>query len=898
MIGQSLGHYKILEKLGEGGMGEVYQAEDTELRRRVALKVLPPEMATDPERLERFKREARTVAALNHPNIVTIYSVESAADLHFLTMELVEGQTLGQLIPSSGLKLDQLFDIAIPLADALVAAHESGITHRDLKPGNIMITDDGRVKVLDFGLAKVHDLEPEADATYMATEAITEDGRVLGTVPYMSPEQVEGKTLDPRSDIFSMGIILYEMATGNRPFAGDSSAALMSAILKESPSSVTVLKADLPRQLARIIAHCLEKNPERRFQTAKDLRNEFQSLSREIETGEILESSASVVSAVEPVRARSRLPILAGIGVVVLAVLAVTGFLLLRSDKEAAPGAAERVATPTAATNGRTMIAVLPFENLGPAEDEYFADGLTEEITSRLAVMSGLGVISRTSAMQYKENRPPLKQIGEELGVDYLLEGTVRWERPGEGPSRIRVTPQLIRVADDTHLWASRYDRELEEIFAVQSNIAEEVARELNVTLLEPERQALEERPTDNMEAYQAYLRGMDLWLEPGWDPPRFEVSAQMLERAVELDPGFVLPWAQLVSIHGILYAYYDPTTSRLEQSKRALDRALAIDPRHPEVRLAEGYYLYYGLTDYAGALEIFEAVEKERPNDSEVQQSIAWINRRLGRMDAALDRLHQALAIDPQNAHVNFHIGVTSAALRRFAEADPYFDRAIALAPDTIDMYRTKAEALVSWTGETTRAREVLARGPGNEELTAVWVDFDLRDRDFEGALATLDAAGMSSIEHSDRRAYLHLLTGFTHEALGDADRARQSFEAARLTAAEALEQAPRASLIRATSASALAALGRQEEAVQEASVAVEETAADRFAGPLFEEVLAWVYSRGGEEERAIDLLEELLATPYQEAITIRDLQHHPNWDPLRDHPRFQALLENHGLE
>ena len=287
---------------------------------------------------------------------------------------------------------------------------------------------------------------------------------------------------------------------------------------------------------------------------------------------------------------------------------------------------------PATATRSpeRTMLAVLPFENLGSADDEYFADGLTEEITSRLAVMSGLGVISRTSAMQYKENRPPLKQIGKELGVDYVLEGTVRWERPGEGPSRIRVTPQLIRVADDTHLWASRYDRQLEEIFAVQSSIAEEVARELNVTLLEPERQAAEERPTENMEAYQAYLRGMDLWLQPGWDTQRFELSAQMLERAVELDPEFVLPWAQLVSIHGILYAYYDQTDERRAKSKEALDHALALDPDHPEVRLEEGYYHYYVLSDYQSALEKFEAVEAGAP-------------QRLGR--TAVDRLDQPAA-------------------------------------------------------------------------------------------------------------------------------------------------------------------------------------------------------------------------------------------------------------
>jgi serine/threonine-protein kinase len=364
-----------------------------------------------------------------------------------------------------------------------------------------------------------------------------------------------------------------------------------------------------------------------------------------------------------------------------------------------------------------------------------------------------------------------------------------------------------------------------------------------------------------------------------------------MLERAVELDPEFVLPWAQLVSIHGILYAYYDPTADRLEQSQRALDRALALAPRHSAVRLAEGYYHYYGLTDYEGALEIFEAVEKDRPNDSEVQQSIAWINRRLGRFDAALDRLHQALAIDPQNAHVNFHIGVTSAALRRFAEADPYFDRAIALAPDTLDMYETKAETLVRWTGETAAARAVLARGPGNEESLDTWVRFDLQDRDFRGALARLDAVGLHTTDPPDPRPLLHLLRGVSHTALGEAGLARQSYEAARVTAEAILEDAP-SPFVRGLLAHALAGLGRKEEAIEQARVAFEEVATDRFGGVRLRESQAAVFVGVGEEDKAIDLLAELLATPYQDAITVPILQSQPRWDPLRDHPRFQELI------
>ena len=282
MIGTTLAHYKILAKLGSGGMGEVWRAEDNQLGREVAIKVLPAEMATDADRLERFKREARTVAALNHPNIVTLFSVEEADGVHFLTMELVEGKRLDEIIPASGLGLDRLFSIAVPLGEALAVAHDKGILHRDLKPANIMVSDDERVKILDFGLAKLLQSEtPGVEATLLQTEALTQAGMVVGTVPYMSPEQIEGKPVDHRTDIFSLGVVFYEMATGQRPFTGESSPALMSSILKDLPRTVTEMRDDLPRHLGRIVQRCLEKDPERRFQTMKDVRNELESLSQE-----------------------------------------------------------------------------------------------------------------------------------------------------------------------------------------------------------------------------------------------------------------------------------------------------------------------------------------------------------------------------------------------------------------------------------------------------------------------------------------------------------------------------------------------------------------------------------------------------------------------------------------
>ena len=288
MIGKTLSHYKILEKLGSGGMGEVYVAEDTKLHRNVALKILPPEMASE-ERRHRFEREAQAIAALNHPNIVTVFSVEESEGVHFITMELVQGKTLSELIPKKGLPLNKFFEIAIPLADAVSAAHEKGIVHRDLKPDNLMVSDEGRLKILDFGLAKLRQEFAQEGISELPTQSATQEGRILGTVAYMSPEQAEGKTVDHRSDIFSIGIILYEMATGERPFKGDTTASILSSILRDKPASVTELNPDVPRDLSKIIRHCLVKDPEDRYQTAKDLRYELKELKQEVESGEVVE---------------------------------------------------------------------------------------------------------------------------------------------------------------------------------------------------------------------------------------------------------------------------------------------------------------------------------------------------------------------------------------------------------------------------------------------------------------------------------------------------------------------------------------------------------------------------------------------------------------------------------
>jgi len=425
--GTRLGTYEIVALLGVGGMGEVYRAKDLRLGREIALKVLPARMSADAGRLARFEREARTVASLNHPNIVMLHSVEDDGDIRFLTMELVEGQSLDHALAPGGLPIPRVIELGISLADALAAAHEKGVVHRDLKPGNVMLTRDGRVKVLDFGLAKLasHDAFPEPSLTATVAPTISYAGSIMGTVPYMSPEQIRGETVDARTDLFALGIVLYELTSGTRPFMGETHADIGHAILHDAPQRLSSLRSDLPHDLERIIGACLEKDPGERAQTALDVSKTLRGLHKELE----------------------------------------------RSD----PGAPVKPAAPKAAS-----IAVLPFVNRSAsADDEYFSDGLADELLNVLAKIKGLRVTARTSSFNFKGKNASIAEIGRALQVATVLEGSVR-----KSGNRVRISVQLVSVSDSVQLWSETYDRILEDIFAVQDDIAKSVVRELRTTLL------------------------------------------------------------------------------------------------------------------------------------------------------------------------------------------------------------------------------------------------------------------------------------------------------------------------------------------------------------------------------------------------------------------------------
>ena len=633
MPGTKLGPYNISSLLGVGGMGEVYRAHDSKLGRDIALKVLPSKTAADPDRLKRFQREARAVAALNHPHIVTIYSVEERRGTHFLTMELVEGVALHHLIPKGGLPLEKIFEIAIPMAEALVAAHEKGIVHRDLKPGNIMIDKKTRVKILDFGLAKfggmswdwIDNTEPLGHATTfdLRPEAQTLAGAVMGTLPYMSPEQLQGHPVDPRSDLFSFGTVLYEMTVGQPPFSGQTSTEFLSAILQSSPRPVTELRADVPTGLEKILDGCLAKDAGDRYASARDLFEALEDLRREIRWGRD---------------------------------------------------------TVTRGNEIRDSVAVLPFANMSAdPDDEFFADGITEEIINALAQIEQLHVAARDSAFTFKGKHTDLHIVGERLNVRSVLTGSVR--RSG---NHLRITAQLQNVGDGYQLWSERYDRDAKDVFAIQDEIAGSIVDRLKVTLEVKRLGPLVKAGTKNLEAYQLYLKGRSFLSKRGSSIPR---ALGCFKQAVALDTEYALAWAGLADCYTLLdfYGFARPEAG-LPKGRDAAQRAVTLDPSLCEAHGAKACaHLLYD-REFAEAEREFLLALELNPRYVQARDWYAFFYLQLaaGRLEEGIAQATLALEHDPLSGYANALLGLTYFNSGRYTEASQMCERALELDPDS----------------------------------------------------------------------------------------------------------------------------------------------------------------------------------------------------------------------
>jgi len=668
-----LGVYRILGKLGEGGMGEVLLGEDSHLGRKAALKVLPSEVAADPDRQARFEREARLVASLNHPHIVTLYGYDVADGQPFLAFELVEGETLSRRMREDGLEIVAALDLAIPLADALAYAHAHGIVHRDLKPGNVMVTTDGHLKVLDFGLAKLVDPRGEVrgDET---TDYLTHTGMMLGTVPYMSPEQARGEPADARSDIFSFGIILYELVAGRRPFTGENTADLASSILRDEPEPLHVKRPDVPPELERIVGRCLAKTADRRYQHAKDLSIALAELRDALRSGTASASPAlaSPSQTAEAARTRTRAANRQLLWATIVLVLAVASFLVYRQlfpTSTSAPQASKA-----------ESVAVLPFENLsGSDDDRYFSDGMTDELLTALAGVPGLRVPGRSSVFAVRGKDWSPQQIGKALGVEHLVEGTV--QREGD---QIRITARLIGAGDGFQAWSQTFERKYADLFALQDEIAHAIVGELKVRLGGPPGKALVVPGTDRLDAYNLVMRAK--YSTGLRDPQALAEGVRLYQRAIEIDPSYALAQAGLAKTLGHIVQHVgDPDGTRVALALASARRAIELDPQ-----LAEGYSALSSALEFSGAEppEILGASERAiqlAPDYAPARLGLGSALCFLGYSRRGLSELEIARRLDPLDRGVIGTYAVQAASAGRLESAEKEARSFLDLDPDWV---------------------------------------------------------------------------------------------------------------------------------------------------------------------------------------------------------------------
>jgi eukaryotic-like serine/threonine-protein kinase len=883
--GTRLGPYEILSPLGAGGMGEVYKARDSKLQRDVAIKVLPRSLAADPDALARFEREALAVAALSHPNILAIFDFGTHEGTAYAVMELLEGETLRGKLDTGPIPQKQALDYALQVAKGLSAAHEKGIVHRDLKPENLFVTKDDHVKILDFGLAKrVETVSPDEETSAPMSAGQTVTGTVMGTAGYMSPEQVRGLSVDHRADIFSFGAILYELLTGAKAFKKDTPGDTMAAILRDEPPEPADSSRDISPGLDIIVRHCLEKERDNRFQSAKsivfalsqDSSSTFTSGARFVDT------LASGARFLERLPAGNRKA--AALTAAAILLLAVAGvFLWRRSHLSSGQVAAVK------------RVAVLPFENLGAPENDYFADGIADEIRGKLTSLPGVQVIARGSSMPYKKTTKTPRQIAEELNVSYLLTATVRWEKSG-GTSRVLVSPELVDVTRPdapTSKWQQPFDVALTDVFQVQSDVATRVAQALGVVLGAGEERRLSERPTQNLAAYDAFLKGEQIWNSSGDDPRSIRKENVFYEQAVALDPGFSQAWARIGWSNSILYFTSTPTPALAERARQAAEKAIALAPNRLEGYLALGCYERLIAKDFHRALEQYAKAQRVAPGNADLLSATARAEEGLGRWEAALEDLRLAASLDPRSA-VNFTaLGYALQRLRRYPEARETFERGLALAPTNLSLIGETAMTFLG-EGNLAGARAVLHGVPkdvGATELVAylanvndlVWV----LDEQQQKLLLRLTPTAFDD----DRGIWARCLTQ-AYALERDATNVRAYAEEASQAFEEQLRKTPDSAQRHVFLGLALAYLGRKEEAIREGErgVALDPVAKNAVRGPYYQHELIRIYMLAGEPEKALDKLESLLKIPYY--LSPRWLAIDPNFDPLRKNPRFQKLV------
>jgi serine/threonine protein kinase/Tfp pilus assembly protein PilF len=878
-----LGDYELLEEVGRGGQGVVFRARQKSLNRIVALKVISLGQWASKAHLKRFRLEAEAAARLEHPCIVPIHEVGERDGSCYFSMKFVEGGQLDEVARREPMSIRRAVELIAKVARTVHYAHEHGILHRDIKPGNILLDGEGEPHLTDFGLARLVETE----------STMTRTMEVLGTPSYMAPEQAvcNNAAVSSATDVYGLGAVFYQLLTGHPPFAGGTTYETIKLLLDTEPRQPRQLNPKVDRDLSTICLKCLEKDPNRRYSSALALAEDLEHWLRH-----------------EPIRARQtgvftrgkkwvrRNPTSALLAASLMALAAAAGWIVWKSDFIRHP-----------ATTG---IAVLPFENLSSDPDNaYFADGIQEEILTRLASIADLKVISRTSTQHYQSKPSNLREIAKQLGVANILEGSVR-----KADNQVRVNVQLINAQTDSHLWADTYDRNLTDILGVESEIAKRIAQSLQAKLTGREEQALAVKPTNNPEAYDAYLRGLAFEARSIFthDSPNAAAEASgFYERAVQLDPKFALAWARLSRADAFLYfngdstaARRDATAARRDAAKRALENAQKLAANSPETLLALGYYQYWVLRDYGAAKTTFDRVSKMLPGTSEVPKALGRITRREGHWDQSIAYYEQALALDPRNVELLPDAAWTYGMLRQFPTALKLYDRALDLRPNDPNVMAAKAgiyQAQGNLQGAASFLSEINEETPSENAFMAKLIQLRL-ERNYGEAVRLLQARlAQFHFDSEYHKANYQVDLAFMQRLAGDTAGAKVTAEQARNSLEPLYRDQPDNYALAASLSRAYAAIGKKDSALKSAERAIllGPGAKDAVTSPGFEENQASIQTIVGENSRAISTLTQLLQTPYGSLlynptpITPALLRLDPIWDPLRSDPRFQKLCE-----